>query len=371
MRASRCSLAALIGLAAACGDPAQPVPPRPALAIVSGQGQTDTVVRWLKDPVVAEATDSVTKLAVPQIIVNWFTIRGADTVFEGASLTDAAGKASFRWKLAPGAGPQAAIAWAFDAQGNRLVYALAQATALPDTAAAITLARSQVQLWLNQPLRVGAIVVGVADPYGNAIASAQPSWQAPAAWKVTADTVRASGETRDTLRLALGSAKVSLVATALRDLRASAWATAYACGDTAVANAGQVRYRVARGVVDSLRLDADTNGYRLYETVTWIQYWNDRSSTGGPPAHWDTTTAAEQTLLASQAPGQLAYDYSTGVLLNGGRQDWASTGTWNGTAYVGGNRCAGQGWDLGQPSSPFTLTPTGAAPGPRRGLGSR
>src|SRR5882762_3412891 len=110
---------------AACGG-SNPVgvksPPLRAsivIGVINGAGQTDTVMQPLPQPVVAQASDSATKAASPNVVVNWFRVSGADTVFAGAAITDAQGQAKLQWQLLPKAGDQSVVAWVIDELGKR------------------------------------------------------------------------------------------------------------------------------------------------------------------------------------------------------------------------------------------------------------
>ncbi len=211
------SLLLVLLLAACGGNPTQPSTRLvAALAVVAGNGQTGTVAQTLPTAIAVQAKDA-TGAPVPQIVLNWYTITNAgvncvgcsDTTFAGAGITDGTGNARFRWPLATRAGPQAVIAWAIGPEGDRIVYTLANAMALPDHAVSIITWSQPVQLAPGEFLLLRDHA-SADDQYWNWVGV--PTFGAvPTGWKVSADTAWAPSQVGDyALPLVLDAARGSL-----------------------------------------------------------------------------------------------------------------------------------------------------------------
>ncbi len=198
---------ALLFLFAACGDVTQP-PVIPQLDIIAGDAQIDTVGRRLTQAIVARATSDGGG-AVPQVVVNWYRIAGADTVFAGAGLTDARGEARMLWTLMTAAGPQSLVGWVLDAAGDRQDYARATATALHDRATVVLGARADtVALALGAPLFDHDSYSAAYDRFGNWAGPLH--WQPASGWRVSADTAWCDVPGTYTMHLALDDVTSSL-----------------------------------------------------------------------------------------------------------------------------------------------------------------
>lgn len=361
MNAQRFSAScATLLILAACGgaDPTRPAlgSLSAAVGIVDGNGQTDTVARELPVVVVAQVTDKESAAPMQAVLLNWFAVSPADaitgiaeTTFVGASLTDVAGAARYRWTLGKRAGIQTLLAWALDAEGRKDVHAEAKATAVPDLAARITTGGA-VTVWVGERITTASRVI-VLDGYGNPIWNRPPMFGAAAGWTTSADTAWATTETNGSLPLALDTARASLAVTALQPLRSGATLT-YACVTRSQFSA-RVDSIAMAGVVDSMFSHGQVgNGYDLWLTTTTVRWHTEMGATWA-----DTATASAQRLtVGAQAVGTLTYGtfYPTGSYVNVG----APLASWDGTRYVGGDLrlCSGYGAPDPLPYSPIVLT---------------
>lgn len=200
-------LTLLLVLLAACGRDAAGPMAALQLDIIAGDAQVDTVARQLVQPIVARATSDGG--LVPQVIINWYRISGADTVFAGAGLTDARGEARFAWMLMPKAGTQSLIGWTLDAAGERQTNAHAIATALHDRATVVLGARADtVTLALGAPLFDSDSYSAAYDRFGNW--AGRLHWQPSTGWRVSADTAWCDVPGVYTMHLALDDVTSSL-----------------------------------------------------------------------------------------------------------------------------------------------------------------
>lgn len=221
-------------VAAACQDTGGPVQValRPALEIVTGDGQVDTVARTLAAPIVARVRDSATGQPARGILVNWVVVAGGGQVFAGAVLTNDSGAARQVWTLGPAAGVQRLEARAMDpATGQPVTYAQVTATALPGPAASFALAVTDSTVATTQRVAVSPLVRDVRDAYGNPVAGASVSVLPGPGWYGRGDTVWADAEHRGTLAVQVGSATRLLHLVALHDLRRWAWSVGWVCRD--------------------------------------------------------------------------------------------------------------------------------------------
>jgi hypothetical protein len=191
----------LLLLLAACGDASGPKVPAATVSIVAGDAQVDTVARTLPVAVVARAA-AVGGQPTPQVVVNWYRIAGADTVFAGAALTNAQGEARLVWTLLTKAGTQGLTAWILDDAGVRQTYAQATATATHDRATVVQGARAEtVLVAVGAPIFDHDSYSAAYDRFGN---WAGPMlWQPETGWRVSADTAWCDVPGLYTMRLAL------------------------------------------------------------------------------------------------------------------------------------------------------------------------
>lgn len=176
----------LLALLSACGDSSGPKVPAATVSIVAGDTQTDTVARTLPVSVVARAA-AVGGQPVSQVVVNWYRVAGADTVFAGAALTNAQGEAQLRWTLLSKAGTQQLTAWIIDDAGLRQTYAQATATATHDRATVVLGSRADTMvLAVGAPLFDSDSYSAAYDRFGNWAGPLR--WQAATGWRISADT---------------------------------------------------------------------------------------------------------------------------------------------------------------------------------------
>ena len=194
------SLLLIIGLTA-CADANGPKLPPAALSIIAGDAQTDTVARMLPVSIVARATTGGGQSA-PQVVVNWYRIAGADTVFAGAALTNAQGEAQLRWTLLSKAGAQQLAAWVIDDAGVRQLSAQATATATHDRATVVLGARAEtVTVAIGAPIFDHDSYSAAYDRFGNWAGPMR--WQPATNWRVSADTAWCDVPGLYTMNLAL------------------------------------------------------------------------------------------------------------------------------------------------------------------------
>jgi hypothetical protein len=178
------TLAAAISIAACGKDPGGIQPFAVSLAVISGDGQVDTVAQVLAEPIAALATDTATATAAPGVVVNWFRVVGTDTTFIGAGSTNDSGIARLQPTLATKAGSQVFVAWALDNDGRRAVFTAATATALPDVAAVVSLPGSLDTSVAQSQLTKGSLILVeylFRDQFGNATWTCRGS-ASPASW---------------------------------------------------------------------------------------------------------------------------------------------------------------------------------------------
>lgn len=222
-------------LAACGGDGARDIvgPPPPTniiVEVVDGDAQIDTVAQQLAVPIrVRVLTDA--REPVRQQIVNFVVVSGGGSVFAGSALTDANGEALERWTLGTTAGAQTLEARAVDQDtGQPITLARITATALPGPAAAITLRRQDTTAFLNAALDLRAVIQGVTDAYGNAIADPVPTATGAGTYSVANGVLTATAEGDLSLTLRVDAASALVVVRARRDLRALAtWRATYGC----------------------------------------------------------------------------------------------------------------------------------------------
>ncbi len=207
----------VVSLAGCGGNSTQPsIRLVASLAVIAGNGQTGVVAQTLATAVAVQAKDAA-GAPIPQVVLNWYIITNAgidcascsDTIFAGAGITDITGGARFGWQLATRAGPQAVIAWAIGPEGDRITYAQANATALPDHAVSIITMGTPVQLAPGGFLLLRDHAAA-DDQYWNWVGV--PAFGAmPSGWKTSADTAWAPSATGDyILPLMLDAAQGSL-----------------------------------------------------------------------------------------------------------------------------------------------------------------
>ena len=348
----------LVALLIACGGdtPVSPVGKVAlSLSVAGGDGQTDTVTRALKLPLVAQTADLLTAAPVQAVVLNWFRISGTDTVFSGVSITDIKGQAKFQWSLLPRAGDQSVVAWALDENGQRTVHVSARATALPDQPSVLVVRKDSIAAWLGDTLSARVLGEHAADQYGNNVPDARMTLTAPAGWPAIDDTAAVVGQVGlQSVGVVAGEAQASVKVTVLRDLRKLvAWKTSYSCGDTAMdLRFRDYDFRSSSGVVDSVQFFPSSMQWNVWSTARQIQH-SDKTGL------WDTTTVLEvahidqQRLSGDLQIPYLSIHYTDGKFAR--RADFENgQAVYLNDSYTGGNACL-LGWQKGEPFGPYTM----------------
>jgi hypothetical protein len=337
----------LLGLIA-CRDAGAPSAELvPLLEIIDGNGQVDTVAKQLPIAITARAEDKLSAQPARGVVLNWFRVVGADSVFLGAALTNDSGIARLRPTLATKAGPQAFVAWALDADGQRSEYAAAAATALPDRARWISVPVDSTRIWLGDPVRARDFA-SAWDQFYNFVGT--PVFGPAVGWTVRADTAWASEESRVELPLLYDALRSQLRVTALRDLRRHQWSLVYRCRGLPPLvvpdhDAWTVEWVELRGVTDSVTpMGPDTPGaaFELWSTSTFIRGLYQWRLDGTELRRVDTTTARTRLRVVGQDVGRIV---PASLETRPGRwvpsayafDSVGAVALWNGTAYAGGD----------------------------------
>ena len=162
--------------AAACSGSGSSAPPPPTLTIAkaataSGDGQTDSVLTTLPNPLRVSVTLGGTPHAGDA--VNWATTGSGSSVTPLQSLTDANGVATTTWKLGQVAGAQSATATLSSATGSPVSFA---ATATPGAATQLIQPTGDGQAWMVGTVLPQPLGVTTADQYGNGVSGIAVGW---------------------------------------------------------------------------------------------------------------------------------------------------------------------------------------------------
>lgn len=332
-------LTALVLWCAACGQDATGPPEIPdlQLQIVAGGDQDGIVGRELGTPVTVEVVNAVTKSATVGQIVNFVITEGGGSVFAGAAITDAQGRAADRWTLGELAGSQRLEVRAVTAEGQAITYAVTTATAQPDAPDSVVLAMDAVQGWVGEPILASEVVTQVLDQFGNVVTVA-PMWTASAPFLVSADTLRALQEVKGSPTVGAGNAQADIEVSVLRDLTLHGWEFGYICGRSDAADS-----LVFYGTVDSIQTNFvwgnDPRPYVLRGTL-WTDWYRDGLLS-------ETYTNGSLVIyVKEQSVGRLTYWKIDHELLNGNVLTYEyGEGVWDGVAYEGADLCAGHNID--------------------------
>lgn len=161
--------------------PPPPTPGRAAvLRVVSGDAQNGIVGRELASPIVVQVTDAA-GVAVPGQTVKFKVTQGAGSVFAGAAVSDANGRASERWTLGTTAGAQKLEASAVDsASGTAIVVTTITASAVSASPAFVTVKAGDGQTATQLTTLSTPLEVQVTDAYRNAVPGVQVTFVAAA-----------------------------------------------------------------------------------------------------------------------------------------------------------------------------------------------
>jgi hypothetical protein len=179
-RYGRLPLAGLLALALGwgCDSPTGSPPGEPAaLAVVSGDLQTQTVGTELAQQLVVRVIDDKGRPVEGQII-NFRVTVGNGSVFAGAASTGKDGEARERWTLGTVAGDtQRVEARAVDPQtGAALVFAVFRAVGTAGPAASIVAVGSTSLAGFPSLPLADSVAVYVRDAHGNAVAGQAVTW---------------------------------------------------------------------------------------------------------------------------------------------------------------------------------------------------
>lgn len=165
-------LASLL-LATACGqDPTVPIDlGQISLLVVSGDGQSGVVGTELPQPLVIRATTS-RGIVIPDLTVNFVVTSGGGSMFAGSASTNSRGIAADYWTLGTSmAQAQTVEVRAVLANGQKQVFGVFTATALPGRAAEITAHAGTGQTAATGTSVLIPPAVRVRDQYGNPVAN--------------------------------------------------------------------------------------------------------------------------------------------------------------------------------------------------------
>src|SRR4029077_4545037 len=205
---------AISGAALACGGSSSG-PPAPTLTIAkpaatSGDGQTDTVLSTLPNPIRVVVT-----MGTPQVgtTVTWATAGPGASVTPLQSMTDANGIATTTWKLGHVSGAQTATASVSGASGSPVTFT---ATATPGVATQMIQPTGDGQAWMIGTILPQKLGVTVADQYANGVAGTAVAWQVTsgsASVSPTNPTSNASGVAQTSLTLGNTPGPITITAT--------------------------------------------------------------------------------------------------------------------------------------------------------------
>ena len=326
-------LVPLFLLAACGGEPIQPQL-RPLLEIISGADQIDTVARQLPLPVAALVIDSASARPLAGVVLNWFRVVGTDSVFLGAGATNDSGIGRMRPTLASKAGPQTTVAWALDGNGNRTVFAAAQATATPDKPDTIVLYYQSVRLTLGERLALSEAVRRLSDQYGNDIQTLGGITYDAAKWTRSADTIWSDDtERQDTVYIRSGLRAAPLAVGAWYDLLAHQWDVGFTCYGSTLADSA--RYSLTTDTV-----------YRINGSQGWME--GAGSVRMFLKAGGETVEPLALRIGWAQTPDSLTFRDSG----NRGESGSAVVTSRSPRTYEGGNLCGtATGWTTASPAT--------------------
>ncbi|HEX9483285.1 MAG TPA: hypothetical protein VF929_01850, partial [Gemmatimonadaceae bacterium] len=204
------SVATLAGVSVA--ETAIAAPPT-AIAIVSGDAQSDSTARTLAQPLVVKVTDQVGN-PVASVAVNWQLMSGTGSVVTSVSPTDVNGLASTKYVLGLTAGAeviQASIAGLTSASAS-VVF---RETAIGRGAGSIVIVSGNGQSGTPNLALPAALVARVVDVNGVAIVGATVTWSAPAGratFSPTTAATDANGQVSTTVTLGALAGAVGIAA---------------------------------------------------------------------------------------------------------------------------------------------------------------
>lgn len=276
-----------------------------SLAVISGEGQADTIGAMLPVPITVElltegdAPEPIAGVSVSFVVV----ASGCGRPFAGNAITNAQGRASERWELGTKAGPCTMEARAVDVDGTPRVLASIASTIQPGAVDSATVDARPLTLFVGSTLDTAAIVRSGWDRARNPVVA---RLAVEASHGLTADAER-----YDTVTLTVGRVSAKKPITWLRDLRGQTWTIAAACSNPDPSNTR-----------DSLTIAWTTDAI-TYPTpgsaVALVSGTRTAYMRDGPITYTDVRV--EQAI--TQTPGQLSF--GTGRILTGGPDEYAGT----------------------------------------------
>jgi hypothetical protein len=189
----------LAALLVGCGDGTGPdVQPFASLALISGAGQSDTVLATLPAPLIVQAR-AIDNSPVPGVAVTFAIVTpGGGSMFAGTSVTDTQGRAADIWKLGTVAGTHRVEARTVDATGTPIVWGSFEATVRPGAPDSVKASGVPAYTFIGDPLPSGSAMV--FDAHGNEIAAPNVVWSMDTPTMESVAWLRAvSGSARDSL----------------------------------------------------------------------------------------------------------------------------------------------------------------------------
>ncbi len=304
------AVAVAAALPVACSSSGTSAPPTKTIqktATGSGDGQTDTVLGTLPNPLRALVTlggahagDSVT----------WAAAGAGASVTPLQSVTDANGVATTTWKLGHTAGTQSATATLSGAAGSPLTFT---ATATPGAATRLIQPTGNGQAWMVGTVLPQPLAVTVADQYGNGVPGTAIAWQVTSGSATVSPTTTssASGVAQTTVTLGNTAGPITITATnaALAGSPQSFSITAQPIPATAAVTVGAgIQFTSNRNGTWNPAVDTVAAG----GTVTWTWAANSLShsvqSTGSPSFTSSAVTTTGSYSVTFPTAGSYQYD---------------------------------------------------------------
>jgi plastocyanin len=312
------ALGGVAALACSSGTSSPPTLMISKTATASGDGQTDTVLSTLPNPLRAVVTLGG---AEPGDTVTWAATGAGASVTPLKSVTDATGIATTTWKLGHVSGPQTATATLNGATGSPVTFT---ATATPGAATQMIQPSGDGQAWMVGTVLPKPLTVTVADNYGNGVSGIAIAWQVTsgsASVSPTNGTSNASGVAQTTVTLGNTAGPITITATnaLLAGSPQSFGATAQPIPMTAAVTVGAgIVFTSDRNGTSNPAVDTVAVG----GTVTWTWAANSIAhsvqSTGSPSFTSSTTKTTGSYSFAFTTAGTYQYDCLVhGTLMKG------------------------------------------------------
>jgi TolB protein len=172
MRCLAAVTALAAGLLAACGESSGPVEVLPAIRVVSGDNQTDTVGQALGQAFVVEVTGANAQPSAG-IVVTFAVVGGGGALSAAADTTEAGGLASTVLTLGTVAGSNTVTATGSGLSGSPVTF---RTVAVPDAPAALDKISVDGQNGFTSRAILDSPVVRVRDQFQNAVPGISVGW---------------------------------------------------------------------------------------------------------------------------------------------------------------------------------------------------